>query len=290
MFIISVSAETYSQQNTNHFALNQFNDFGFGNFYSGSQNFIEVSYGIGELKHKNFIADFNSLSLSEIKLGRRFTKPIGGFKILQFDDNYLFSTYIDHHQNGESPEVLDISYDIWRFGFGYRKGYGYNFKNFAILPYYQLGLVWNRSNFNHPYSDIRNDNHIFFEKEIDILKKYNDAIKFGTTNITGIGLRINNSFSIGAGYETAVIFPYYKTWKQLGSIFIETLSQTGIDFLTEGVIVKHALSITPIFYFVMKNGLSYFLYTLKQEDMNWPFKTAKPITMEMIKFNLKISF
>jgi len=95
---------------------------------------------------------------------------------------------------------------------------------------------------------------------------------------------------IGAAYEKAVIFPYHKFWKQTGSFFIETLAQTGIDFLTEDVIIKHIPGLAPILYFVLKNGLSYYIFTLKQDDMNWPFKTAKPITLEAVKFNLKVTF
>ena len=71
----------------------QSSDFGFGNWYSGSKNFLEVTYGIGDLNHKDFKAKFNSLSMSEIKLGRRFSKPADGFKIIEFNDNYLFSSF-----------------------------------------------------------------------------------------------------------------------------------------------------------------------------------------------------
>ena len=268
----------------------QSSDFGFGSWYAGSKNFIEITYGIGDLKHKNFVAEFNSLSMSEIKLGRRFSKPAAGFKIIEFNDNYLFSSYVNHFQNSNSSENLNIGFDIWRFGFGYNKGYGYNFKGFAILPYHHMGLVWNRSKFSHPYTNIITFEGIDYGNDIDILSKYNDVIKFGTTSHAGIDFRISNLFNIGASYETAVLFPYHKFWKQTGSFFIETLASTGIDFLTEGVIIKEIPGAAPILYFVLKNGLSYFLYTLKQDDMNWPFSTAKPITMEAIKFNLKVTF
>ena len=70
---------------------------------------------------------------------------------------------------------------------------------------------------------------------------------------------------------------------------IETFAQTGVDFLTEGVLIKAAPSITPILYFVLKNGLSYYLFTLKEEEMNWPFETVAPLTMKVLRFNLKIS-
>ena len=65
---------------------------------------------------------------------------------------------------------------------------------------------------------------------------------------------------------------------------------TGIDFLAEGVLIEKVPAITPILYFLLKNGLSYYTYTLKQEEMNWPFETVAPLTLESLKFSVKISF
>jgi hypothetical protein len=265
-------------------------EFSFGGWYSGSKDFVEISYGLGKFKHKNISTEFNSYSLNEIKLGRRFVKPVAGSKIIEFNDDYLFSSYVDDNQSNTS-EALNISYKIWRFGLGYIKGYGYNFRDFAIMPYYQMGLVWHESNFSHPYERIRTfapDQEL--EIELKKINYYNDVIKFGSTNIAGIDIRLSSLIGIGAAYETSVIFPYHKFWKQLGSFFIETLAQTGFDFLTEGVIVKEIPSLTPIIYFTLKNGLSYLFYTNKQEKMNWPFETPAPLSMDTFKFSLKITF
>ena len=58
----------------------------------------------------------------------------------------------------------------------------------------------------------------------------------------------------------------------------------------KGVILKSMPEVAPVLYFILKNGLSYFFFTLKQENMNWPFDTVPPLTFEALKFNLKISF
>jgi hypothetical protein len=126
--------------------------------------------------------------------------------------------------------------------------------------------------------------------EIDIIELYDEEIKYGTTNIGGIDFRLGALIGIGASYETSVIFPYHKFWKQTGSFFLETLIQTGIDFFAEGVLIENVPRITPILYFLLKNGLSYYTYTLKKKDMNWPFETASPLTLESVKFSLKIGF
>ena len=95
------------------FTFNKFysQDFGFGTYFTGSRDFVEISYGIGELKHKMISSDFASLSLTEIKLGRRFLKPVAGYKIIQFSDNYLFSSFVDYYESGNSTSSLDITYD-----------------------------------------------------------------------------------------------------------------------------------------------------------------------------------
>ena len=267
-----------------------FRDFDFGTFSAGSRNFVEIGYGLAELKHENIQTEFSPLSISEIKIGRRFVKPAAGYKIIEFNDNYLFSSFVDFHNSDNSSEALDINYESWRFGLGYRKGYGYNFSSIGLFPHYQFGLVWNRTQMTHPFERIRVFDGNDYSNEINIVSHYHEEIKFGTTSIGGIDLRLGSLIGIGASYETAIIFPYHKFWKQVGSFFIETFAQTGIDFLAEGVLIKYVPGITPILYFVLKNGLSYYLYTLKQEEMNWPFETTAPLSLEAIKFSVKISF
>jgi len=279
------SFNLFSQQDYHRrYSLKQVADFGFGSSYSGNKNFIEISYGIGDLIHKNLNTTFHKLSLNEIKLGRRFMKPLAKYRLIKFSDNYLFSSFVDDFQRGED-NTSKVSYEMWRFGLGYRKGYGYNFGTFAIFPFYQTGLVWSKVNLSLPDSS----NSFIPQNEFKILDLYEDQIKFGSTNIGGINFKISSFLGVGASYETSVIFPYHKFWKQLGSSLIEILSQTGLDFLTEGVIVKAVPQVTPILYFIIKNGLSYYLFTQKKDEMNWPFDTVEPLTIESFKFSVKIS-
>lgn len=286
-FFISVHL-IFSQENL--FLSSPQDNFSFGSWFAGSKNFVEISYGLGEVKHKEFGTEFNPTSITEIKLGRRYLKPAGNYKILEFEDNFLFSSYSTYNQN--SRNNTNINSNIWRFGLGFRKGYGYSFTNFLdLFPSYSMGFAWNQSKFNHPIERIMTEiPNLLWVEEYKRLDKYDNEIKFGTTNSAGIEARVSTMFNIGVNYETQVVFPQYLTWKHFGSFGIELLSQTGIDFLTEGVIIKAVPKLTPIIYFLMKNGLSYFFYTLKQEKMYWPFDTNIPLTMEALKFDIKITF
>lgn len=289
ILIIFFSSEyLYSQKQLNF--SNSLSDFGLGNYDVGSRNFLEVSYGFGHLKDKDLTINLKPHSITEISFGKRYVKAAAGYSLLKFEDNYIFSSYVNDNQS-DADRALNISYKIYRFGLGYRKGYGYSIGNFALFPSFQLGLVWNQSSIEIP--DVRmmdGNGPLFPENDIKILKKYRNTIKFGTTNIAGLDLKISSLINIGAGYETEVIYPAYLVWKHFGSFFIEILSQTGIDFFTDGVLIRAAPSITPILYFVLKNGLSYLFYTFKQKDMNWPFDTANPLTIETLKFDLRFSF
>ena len=264
--------------------INLSNDFGFGNFYTGTKDFIEIGYGIGKLSNSLINSPFSNLSNSEIIIGRRFQKPTARYKLIEFSDNYLYSSYVDDYKEN-TIDNDKISYEIWRFGFGYRKGFGYRLGDIAVFPYYHIGIGWNKININTPQIE---GVHISVNDSLR-LKNYDDEIKFGTSNIGGLDFNLSSTLSLGASYETAVIFPYYQTWKHIGSFFIETFAQTGIDFLTEGVIIKAVPSITPIIYFMLKNGLSYYLFTLKKDEMNWPFQSTSPIAIESYKFSLKIT-
>jgi opacity protein-like surface antigen len=283
--LLTFAISTFGQAPENvHPLANRAGDFEFGNFYTGTRDFIELGYGIGKLSNNKIITPFNNLSLSEIIIGRRFRKPTAKYKLIEFNDNYLFSSYVEDYKENTNDNSK-ISFDIWRFGFGYRKGFGYNLGSMSILPFYHMGIGWNKININLP----RIEDTFISADDLLKLNNYDNEIKFGTSNIGGIDFNVSSVISLGASYETAVIFPYYKTWKQLGSFFIETLGQTGVDFLTEGVIIKTVPSITPILYFLLKNGLSYYLFTLKKDEMNWPFKTTSPFASESYKFSLKIT-
>lgn len=278
LFISSFSfAQSSSQINNQIFSANY--DFGLGLWNTIAENFVEVSYGFGNLNHKKIKENFNDVSLSEIKIGRRFTGSAGNYKILSLNDSYLFSSYVT--DNTISTEnSTKIKAELWRFGLGYRKGFGYNFAGSILYLHNQFGFIWNKSSFNFNQINLS-------ENSQSILKKYDD-LRFGTISSGGVDLRLMSFLGVGALYETTVIFPRHLFWKQSASFFIELFSQTGIDFFTEGVLLKSVPRITPIFYFLLKNGLSYFFYTLKQDKMNWPFNTETPLTTQAIKFNLNI--
>ncbi|HSP87628.1 MAG TPA: hypothetical protein VLN45_05810, partial [Ignavibacteriaceae bacterium] len=46
----------------------------------------------------------------------------------------------------------------------------------------------------------------------------------------------------------------------------------------------------PIVGFVLKCALSYGVYELRQDKMNWPFKSAAPLAYDQFKFGMTFTF
>ena len=266
------------QQNPN----SDFKNFNFDNLTTTTNSFLEIGYGISSLKYSLYLRPtVTKNSLTEIKYGRRTTKPAGNYSIMEFEDEYFFSSY---NSNSLPKSNLEISFNLWRFGLGLRKGYGYNIaNNSAIFPYYQMGLAWSRGEYSEP-------NIVSFAGATSYFRRFDRDLKFGTINNAGINVQLTRFLTLNSSFETFIIFPRYLVIKQFGSFFIELLSQTGLDYFTEGVIIKAVPKITPVFYFILKNSLSYLFYTLKKDNMNWPFNTEAPLTLETLKFNVTVTF
>lgn len=184
----------------------------------------------------------------------------------------------------------ELTFNLFRFGFGKRTGYGYDFNSVRILPYTQEAAVWSKLDMkDYPvsifptilYNDAINDT--------EILQRYDGQFRFGTLNEGGIRLELASLISFNAGYETAVVFPRHLFWKHLASYAIESIAQHTLDNFIREVVASSPYA-GPIVNFVLKNGLSYAFYTFKKEKMNWPFNTETPLTYEGIKFGVTFTF
>jgi hypothetical protein len=46
----------------------------------------------------------------------------------------------------------------------------------------------------------------------------------------------------------------------------------------------------PVVGFILKSALSYGIYELRQEKMNWPFSSAAPLSYDQVKFGMTFNF
>ncbi|MCO6473754.1 MAG: hypothetical protein PHW27_02805 [Melioribacteraceae bacterium] len=298
IFIIMFLSFThiFSQQNNFNSFSRDASDWGserfnFGKWWGESRPFIEAGYGFGELKHHDFDNSFANIGIIDVKLGY---SAIDSYDktILELDDRFVTFSSIASRLHNDIDLTGVTATNIYRFGFGNRFGYGYDLGSVAIFPYNSGGFVWTKLEIkeqNYP----RNSFVPSFDGEVDpyydMLGRYEDSFRFTQYAEGGINIQIDQLVSVGASYEASVIFPRHLFWKQLISYTIEQFGQGALTFFVEEI-MDNSPAAGPIISFLLKNGLSYGMYYLRQQDMNWPFATETPLTYETFKINLSFTF
>lgn len=251
--------------------------------------FIELNYGFGKPDHDKLSNNFADIGLIELKLGYASFNNYSNETIVEFNERYAFASRLATDLKSESSTNNKYESDLWRFGFGRRSGYGYNFNSVKILPYTQHAAVWSKLEMENPPNGILDD--ILFGEDSDsqILNRFDGEFRFGTLSEGGIRLEAASFISFNAGYEAAVIFPRHMVWKHLGSFIIETAGLEALDKFVDEVIDSSPYA-GPIVNFLLKNGYSYAFYLLKKEKMNWPFNTEAPLTYETFKIGVTFTF
>lgn len=262
-------------------------DYDMFNWSSDSNPFIEVNYGIVNLKHRDFSTDFQKLGVGEVKLGFSSRDVYFENYITEFDEKFFFVSNISRDFSNEDL-VTDVEMKAWRFGMGTREGYGYRFgRTFAILPYHQSAFAWTRLNYVQP--NINTFIPVLSDNDNNILDRYENNFRFGTIAEGGLMLEFGSLVSVNAAYEASVIFPRFMTWKYFGSLAIEGAGIAFIDYFVDEV-MDSSPAAGPIVNFVLRNAFSLAMHSLKKEQMNWPFSTETPMTFETVKVGMSFRF
>lgn len=263
-------------------------DWDFDSFYGDVDRrpMIEINYGLGNPKHKNFSNDFSKIGALEFKIGfSRLKSNCEDEKnnyINELDDKYLFFSKLSTSLLTDKSKIDGLNSDLIRFGFGRKEGYGYNLGFISIIPYHSDAFFW---------SELQefDKSALVSPAEIKIAKRYLDNFRFSTLAEGGVKFEVAKTISFDASYEAAVIFPRYQVWKHLGSLAIEAGGYSLIDNFVDKIFERSSPA-APIVNFILKNGYSYGFYLLKKENVNWPFKTETPLTYETFKFGVTFLF
>jgi len=242
---------------------------------------ISLNYGFSQMNLNGFSSPLADPNLVELKLGFTTEKDFDesenvvsyNFQFFQLSN---FSTDLSNMSSNNSK----LKTEMWRFSFGRAKGYGYDFNSAAILPYYSYSLSWSRLN-------VRDSITNSIDKERADL--YNEVFRFGTNTEAGIRFKIFSPLVLEASYERSIIFQRHLFWKWAGSVLIEAGGQWMLDEFIEEI-MESSPAAGPIVNFVLKNALSYGMYELRQEKMNWPFKSAAPLAYDQFKFGISFLF
>jgi opacity protein-like surface antigen len=240
---------------------------------------ISLDYGFSKISSKNFSEKFADPNLIELRLGYTTLKDNEDADILDYKFHYLyisnFSTDLSGSSNGS-----DLKTNMWRFGFGRSTGYGYKINSAAIIPYHTYSFEWTRLKMKDmPVNPAdQNTSNLF-----------NQSYRFGTSFEGGVRFKIIKNLMIDAGYERSIVFPRHLFWKWAGSIIIEAAGQGAIDRFVDKIVDSSPYA-APVVSFVLKNALSYGIYELRQEKMNWPFSTPPPLAYNQFKIGLTFVF
>jgi hypothetical protein len=242
--------------------------------------FLEGTYGYGSPKHMMFASEFQNIGLAELKLGYSRIEPYKGL-VSELDERYIFGSYVSKDLNYFDTTVEGVETEMKRFGFGNRLGFGYDVGLMALLFYHQAGFVWTQMQ-----SDTT---QISQQEDIDILNRYERTYRFGISMEGGIKFDLLKSLAATASYEFAVIYPRHIFWEWFASYTIMYTGIAAVSVFSEEIVNSSPL-FGPLFYFFLKNGISYAFYQGMKEKMNWPFTSETPLTLETIKIGVSITF
>ena len=198
-------AEAVKQDSTDTYGKDNHTDFNWNDFKSKFELFdsqfihspsISLTYGFSSIKIHNFSGSFAEPNVPEIKLGYTSEKPLwSNDGILTHKYNYLFLSNITTDISG-TPTANKIESNLWRFGFGWAKGYGYKIGSLsAIIPYNSFSLEWSRLEVkNFPAN----------QDDANKLSLFNDAFRFGTGSEAGLRIRIIPLVNIEVGYDSHI--------------------------------------------------------------------------------------
>lgn len=249
-------------------------------FLRGSPS-ISLGFGQSQVNHKNLRSSFTKPNLLELKLGYTNIRPSKYSEdILKYKFNHIFLSNFFTKSKGVNSLSNDVRTDMWRFGFGNASGYGYDLGSSAIIPYHSTSLSWSRVKFKDTLTSL---------DDAQIAERYNESFRFGTGAEAGIKFKIVPLVSLDVSYERTIIFERHLFWKWAGSGIIEAASQGMLDHFI-GKIGKSSPMALPIVSVILKSALSYGIYELRQEKMNWPFSSAAPLSYDQWKVGVTFNF
>ena len=259
-------------------------DFGF----SENHPAISLQYGMANLKRDDIQSEFVDPNVLELKLGYiKDRKAWDSDCIIKHSYKFLYLSNASNKISGKDAVGTEIGSDMWRFGFGRSSGYGYKLgESAAIIPYYSYSMNWSRIDFKYPDARMQ----IFApDPDNDVLNLYDKSFRFGTSSEGGVRIKVIDNLMFDAGYERSIVFQRHLFWKWAGSAIIETAAQGLLDGFIHKIF-ESSPAAGPVVNFLLKNALAYGLYELRQEKMNWPFKSEVPISYDQFKFGVTFVF
>jgi len=244
---------------------------------------IELTYGISQINLDNFESNFSDVGLLELKLGYTFQrKSFYGKNTLRFTNGFAFLNHNSSKLAYNSKKVNELSSEMWQFGVGRKVGYGLNFGSVSLVPYTSNSFVWSRL-------DAQDYTTSAFQNEIDIINRFNESFRFGSSFESGINFQLTRMISIQTQLNRTIVFERHQFGKHLISMLVEEGGLFLLEAFTDNVLENDPVAGT-IVTFLLKSGYSFGLYQLRTKDMYWPYRSAAPLSYISFKFGTSFTF
>ncbi len=243
--------------------------------------FLEANYGLAKPRFEGLADSFNTLGLVEVKLGYAALDSVRP-DVVSLDERYIFASYLaEDLRSGGTEADGDVPSKLTRFGGGNRLGYGFGGHGFAFELYNQNSMNWTELE-PVAYDETSPEAQAIFDR-------YGSSLRFGQLYEAGAKFQLARSFSLSIGAEGAVIYPRHVFWPWLGSAAIYSGVQGGLQYFSKSIVDTSPI-FGPLLHFVLKTGVSLGYYLLSREDMNWPFESETPLTVESLKLGASLTF
>lgn len=254
---------------------------------------ISLLYGFSKINLKNSAEKFDDANLAELKIGYTTERSkTDADNIISYRYRYLVLSKVSSYLFKAPPDNNNyysqgFATSMWRAGLMKSSGYGYKFGQTALILYNSSGFLWSRVDVKPVPTFVSftgnppNNQHAY--------DRFNEAVRFGTSGEGGARFELSKLVTLDAGYERSIIFPRHLFWKWAGSFIIESAAQSLVDGFVDEVFGSSP-QLAPVVSFVLKNALSYGIYELRQDKMNWPFDSEAPLSYDQVKIGLTFVF
>ncbi|NCQ17734.1 MAG: hypothetical protein COZ80_03685 [Ignavibacteria bacterium CG_4_8_14_3_um_filter_37_9] len=242
---------------------------------------IETNYGFSKNSLNLLTGKFNKANLAELKLGYTNEYNVSNTEsIMKYNSSY-FGISNSSYKLAKKSVSSDLDGDMWRFAAGWDRGYGYKpSQKSAIIFYNGNAFTLSRLKIDNPIPDIADSLS---------LNMFRDAFRYGQKTEAGMKIQIIPQLVLNASYERAQVFPRWLFWKWAGGAIIEVAAQSMVDEFVDKILDSTPMA-APVINFLLKNGLSYGIYELRKDKMNWPFNTPAPFMTDSYKFGVTFIF
>lgn len=248
-----------------------------------NQATIELTYGSSNL---GLPRPYNSVYAQNYNLGLKygFTRIVPEFivpKRSYFASEFVFAENVSSHLKPSEIITKDLTTDRWDFGCGYRNGFGYIFDNDVNLAFYHSSSFdWSKTVFEISPAD---------DAEKEFIRGIDNKFLFGNSFEGSVRYEVFDKTYIFISYEKSLAYPSFDFIQWSTSSMIELSLQRTLDYFSEEFL-KSNPDVFPIANFVVKNGISYLIYGLKENYQFWPWKSDRPIINQNFKIGVSFLF